>query len=123
MRLKDLHVNKDANPYLPPTDKLKSEVSIETWYLSRMQRYRGDGGPTLASYLGTRWFAMKTLLAFLAAWVLLSGTPPRELGWLLIGYLFGNVSASLKTTLSLKRLWPIQEQIVDWSIVEQRLSD
>ena len=86
-----------------------------------MRKYRLEGGPSPSSYLGSKWFFMKLVLVVLAYSVFTGAEQSHYLGWLIAGYLVGTTSASMKTLLSLRRLWPIQEAITDWSIVDEKL--
>lgn len=114
-------MNEERIPSAAASSVSDDALMIERGYLLKLQKYRLDGGPDLSSYVGTKWFFMKVVIAVLAVCIIVENGPQKYMGWLLVGYLIGTVSASLKSLMSLKRLWPIQDAITNWSIVSERL--
>lgn len=93
----------------------------EPTYLQMLVTFRKHG-PNLPVYFGAKWVVLKVVLIALACWMLFDVTQPDIYGWFLLGYVFGNVSVSVRTYLLARRHWPIQEKYVNWPLVDAKMN-
>ena len=64
---------------------------------------------------------MNIILALVIALILWIDAYPRQLGWILAGFVVGSITTTVKKFLLLQRLWFIHERIVDWDAVDRTL--
>ncbi len=88
-------------------------------YFKELTNFKNNG-ITIRSYFGQRWFIMKILIIIVGIYLLFSkDTATKTIGGMLLGYILGAVSTSIRNFLVTRKYWNFQKEVVDWEKVEE----
>ncbi len=83
-----------------------------------------EGGIRFRTFVGARWLIMKAII-LVAALVLISSEDAtgRAAGLVGSGYAVGTIAAGVRSYVVAKKLWPLQQELLDWHKVETRAKE
>lgn len=81
-----------------------------------------SNGCKFGSYMGTKWFILKVAILFVGVLMVLNEDKSVNIvGYILLGYLLGRVSANIRSFILSKKTWEFQKEVLDWEKVEKVL--
>ena len=88
-------------------------------YCNLMMNMKSNGCK-FGSYMGTRWFMVKAAILFVGVFMVLNDDRVVSVvGYILLGYLLGVVSANIRSFILSKKMWQFQKEVLDWEKIEK----